>query len=607
MSTAAPVAPLPTGLLRGGVASLRPGSAEASTTSKEAPAVEESKSTAVVKQTPITTPVVEAQPNETFSVFLDNVFDPADENVDESYAQALHEHFQLCGEVKKITIKIDRSTGYPLGQAYIDFATEDSLEKAIVYDGSEYNGRTIKVEKARQHWSKGKRKGKGKGKGKMKGSGKQGRGKNQEPSFKEWSVSVKTEWTIVREIMLSMLSKLQIDAKEVATEDMVWCGVLHDYNKEFDRLSTKTEKTMRRFEDLNFFNVTTTDDPKLPDFLQSDPTVSVIATDHVLACLVAATRSVYSWDIVVQKIQNKLIFDKRDGSQIDFLSVNETAREPPSNDDKDSMNSTVRLSHEASCINQNFSQMVLDTSAEPEQMEQENPFEEEGEGRAASGAYRYRKFILPGNPKAPEEFDQQPVSLIVRTEVNCKMPGKEASLVSVKALNEYDPKVTYSWRTHLDTQRGMVLGTELKNNGFKLGRWTAQAILAGCDIMKIGYVSRVRASDPWTHTVLGVQTYYTDGFAEQIGMNRNNVFGILRSFIDLIMGCEDGKYVIMKDPTKSMLRVYQVPWDAFGEDDADDGEEEEEEEGEELDEDGRPVPAQVVGSALLPPRPLIQR
>eukprot|EP00448_Togula_jolla_P000553 CAMPEP_0170596018 /NCGR_PEP_ID=MMETSP0224-20130122/14880_1 /TAXON_ID=285029 /ORGANISM="Togula jolla, Strain CCCM 725" /LENGTH=219 /DNA_ID=CAMNT_0010920255 /DNA_START=62 /DNA_END=721 /DNA_ORIENTATION=+ len=167
MSTAAPVAPLPTGLLRGGVASLRPGSAEASTTSKEAPAVEESKSTAVVKQTPITTPVVEAQPNETFSVFLDNVFDPADENVDESYAQALHEHFQLCGEVKKITIKIDRSTGYPLGQAYIDFATEDSLEKAIVYDGSEYNGRTIKVEKARQHWSKGKRKGKGKGKGKM--------------------------------------------------------------------------------------------------------------------------------------------------------------------------------------------------------------------------------------------------------------------------------------------------------------------------------------------------------------------------------------------------------------------------------------------------------
>eukprot|EP00448_Togula_jolla_P035158 CAMPEP_0170635600 /NCGR_PEP_ID=MMETSP0224-20130122/37310_1 /TAXON_ID=285029 /ORGANISM="Togula jolla, Strain CCCM 725" /LENGTH=576 /DNA_ID=CAMNT_0010965115 /DNA_START=161 /DNA_END=1891 /DNA_ORIENTATION=+ len=492
------------------------------------------------------------------------------------------------------------------GFALVD--TRPNLNKPAGKGKSKGKGKSIATnyqegilgQKQKQYFQTGPQKGKGKGKIK-------GRGKNTEPSFKEWSVAVKTDWTVIREIMLSQLSKSQIDSREVATEDMVWCGVLHDYNKEFDRLSTKTEKTMRRFEDLNFFNVTTTDDPKLPDFLQSDPTVSVIATDHVLACLVAATRSVYSWDIVVQKIQNKLIFDKRDGSQIDFLSVNETAREPPSNDDKDSMNSTVRLSHEASCINQNFSQMVLDNRSEPEQMEQENPFEEEGEGRAASGAYRYRKFILPGNPKAPEEFDQQPVSLIVRTEVNCKMPGKEASLVSVKALNEYDPKVTYSWRTHLDTQRGMVLGTELKNNGFKLGRWTAQAILAGCDIMKIGYVSRVRASDPWTHTVLGVQTYYTDGFAEQIGMNRNNVFGILRSFIDLIMGCEDGKYVIMKDPTKSMLRVYQVPWDAFGEDDADDGGEEEEEEGEELDEDGRPVPAHVVGSAILPPRPLIQR
>jgi len=35
-------------------------------------------------------------------------------------------------------------------------------------------------------------------------------------------------------------------------------------------------------------------------------------------------------------------------------------------------------------------------------------------------------------------------------------------------LNEYDPKVTYSWRKHLETQRGMVMATELKNNAFIL-------------------------------------------------------------------------------------------------------------------------------------------
>merc|ERR1719270_1403775 len=120
-------------------------------------------------------------------------------------------------------------------------------------------------------------------------------------------------------------------------------------------------------------------------------------------------------------------------------------------------------------------------------MEKPNPFDDEEDGTVASGAYRYRKITLPGNPKAEDEFSQQAVSLIVRTEVNCKMPGSDNSLVSVKALNEFDPKLNYSWRTHLESQRGAVLATELKNNAFKLGRWTAQAILAGCDIMKVGY------------------------------------------------------------------------------------------------------------------------
>eukprot|EP00913_Durusdinium_trenchii_P001311 g1209.t1 len=225
----------------------------------------------------------------------------------------------------------------------------------------------------------------------------------------------------------------------------------------------------------------------------------VQATDHVLACLVAAARSVYSWDIVVSKVANKLIFDKRDGSQIDFLTVNETAQDPPNADDKES------------CV--------------------------------ASGAYRYRKITLPGNPKAPTEFEQNPVKLVVRTE---------------------------------ESQRGACLATELKNNAFKLGRWTAQAILAGCDTIKIGYVSRQHPKDPWSHSLLGVQTYTTSSFAEQIGLTRNNMFGIIRNIVDLIMGWEDGKYLLLKDPTKSVLRIHEVPWDTFQDDDEDEEADEEE-------------------------------
>jgi len=427
-------------------------------------------------------------------------------------------------------------------------------------------------------------KGKGKGKG-----GQQRRGL---PSFKEWSVQTKTEWEMKREIMLSSLAKLQLDAKEVKYADLMWCGKLHHYDRMFDRITSKTERPCRRFEDLEFFNVSTSDDPNLQEMLQSEENITMIATDHVLACLVAAARSVYSWDLVITKIQGKLILDKRNGSQVDFLSVNETAQDPPNNDDKENINSPVKLSQEASCINQNFSQMVLDMGRCKE-MDRPNPFEEEEDIAVASGAYRYRKIVLPGNPKAENEFERRPVEMIVRTEVNCQMPDASngKGLVSVKALNEFDPKLNYSWRTHLETQRGAVLATELKNNAFKLGRWTAQAILAGCDTMKIGYVSRQQPNDPWSHTVLGVQTHLTDGFADQIGLTRNNMFGIVRTIIDLVMQWEDGKYLLLKDPTKSVLRMYELPWDTFRSDD-ESGEDEEEEEDQELDEDGNVAPVQ---------------
>lgn len=41
---------------------------------------------------------------------------------------------------------------------------------------------------------------------------------------------------------------------------------------------------------------------------------NVFATDAILATLMCCTRSVNSWDIIVQRVGNKLFFDKRDNS-----------------------------------------------------------------------------------------------------------------------------------------------------------------------------------------------------------------------------------------------------------------------------------------------------
>lgn len=91
--------------------------------------------------------------------------------------------------------------------------------------------------------------------------------------------------------------------------------------------------------------------------LAGEDVARVFITDSLLTTLMCAPRSVYSWDIVVTRAGDKLFFDKRDGSNLDLLTVAETAPDPLP-EDKDSINGVQQLSLEATAINQNFSQQV---------------------------------------------------------------------------------------------------------------------------------------------------------------------------------------------------------------------------------------------------------
>ena len=128
-------------------------------------------------------------------------------------------------------------------------------------------------------------------------------------------------------------------------------------------------------------------------------------------------------------------------------------------------------------------------------------------------------------------------------------------------------------RQKIDSQRGAVLATELKNNSCKLARWTAQSILAGADQMKLGYVSRVARTNPYEHVVLATQFYKPREFATQITLSVPNMWGIIKMLVDLLLTYDDGKYVIARDGAKPLVRIYAVPNTTF--DDSDDEEEEE--------------------------------
>ncbi|GMI91543.1 hypothetical protein like AT4G20980 [Hibiscus trionum] len=363
------------------------------------------------------------------------------------------------------------------------------------------------------------------------------------------SVDIQPEWNMLEQIPFSTFSKVSFSVAD--PDDLLLCGALEYYDRSFDRITPKNERRLERFKNRNFFKVTTTDDPVIRRLANEDK-ATVFATDTILATLMCAPRSVYSWDIVVQRVGNKLFFDKRDGSQLDLLSVHETSQEPLP-EAKDDINSAYSLSVEAAYINQNFSQQVLVGDGNKVTFDEPNPFANEGD-EVASVAYRYRRWKLDND-----------MYLVARCEVQSVVEiNNKNSFVTLNALNEFDPKYSgVDWRQKLETQRGAVLATELKNNANKLAKWTAQAILASADLMKLGYVTRVHPRDHFNHVILGVVGYKPRDFASQINLNTSNMWGIVKSIVDLCMKLNEGKYVLVKDPAKPQVRIYEVPADAF--------------------------------------------
>lgn len=72
-------------------------------------------------------------------------------------------------------------------------------------------------------------------------------------------------------------------------------------------------------------------------------------------------------------------------------------------------------------------------------------------------------------------------------------------------------------------------------------------------------MSRVHVRDSAKHAILGTQQFKPKEFADQINLNMDNAWGILRCIIDTCMKLKEGKYLIMKDPNKvSKYKIFQL-------------------------------------------------
>lgn len=390
------------------------------------------------------------------------------------------------------------------------------------------------------------------------------------------------------EIDFNRLTKLNLGTAD--GEDLDDYGFLYYYDRSYDKPPVKDGRKLNSL-DRAAYNVTTSQDPVIQQ-LAKDDEATIFATADILSMLMCSTRSVYSWDIIIVKQGNKIFLDKRMDSNIDLATVNENAADAPLEADApntqgnqqtgvkaDSINTPGNLAIEATMINHNFAlQVVTESQSAKVEMSHANPFYSSSEETdpLASKAYKYKRFDLS------LDADEDPLHLIVRTEVDAvvknNISGDDQYLV-LKALNEFDNKAQGSggaldWRTKLSSQRGAVVATEMKNNSCKLARWTTQAILAKADQMKLGFVSRVNPKNAQNHVILGVMGYKPKEFAAQMNLNLSNGWGIVRTIVDLVkaMSVEEDvekKYVLVKDPNKPVVRLYDVPLTTF--EDEDDG------------------------------------
>lgn len=391
------------------------------------------------------------------------------------------------------------------------------------------------------------------------------------------SVNVKADWVMLEEIDFNRLAKLNLDMGE--GEDLDSYGFLYYYDRALDKQpGAKTAERKLAVMERAAYNITTSSDPIIQELADKDE-ATIFATDNILSMLMCAPRSIYSWDLVLDKRGSKLFIDKREGSALDMVSVNENAADAPlelSEGNKDSINSPGALMLEATHINNIFPLMCVvesQASSGRRDMPNEHPFysADAETDPPASKAYRYRRFDMS------LESSADPLHIIVRTELDAAVKNAltgDDQQITIHALNEFDNKAqgaggALDWRTKLASQRGAVVATEMKNNSCKLARWTAQAVLAKADLMKLGFVSRVAPRDNNHHVVLGVLGYKPREFASQMNLSLGNGWGIVRTIVDMVMGMgkENAKYVLVKDPNKSLLRLYEVPANTFDEED----------------------------------------
>mmetsp|Transcript_56284 Transcript_56284/g.89653 ORF Transcript_56284/g.89653 Transcript_56284/m.89653 type:complete len:601 (+) Transcript_56284:55-1857(+) len=383
------------------------------------------------------------------------------------------------------------------------------------------------------------------------------------------------------------------------SKKLILAGTLHGVLTKFDAQSGNTYKSApldyenySEFKFIHFNYKAACQDPYILELANknkstatdSKTNVTIYTTENVMAAIMCCVRSKYSFDIVINKIGDKIFLDER-SRNLSLESVDETSQNRPTKKGTSKINQYTALAAEATWINHVFKEQLVHHRLEyTQRLKRSHPFANEMQGAGGKKGRKNNKGAASSAQVASAAFiyNQYEVTDNMSIVCRCSVDGfivdahgrrtKNKDWTRLFALNQYDStkSKTQNWKKYLDSKDATIISQEITNNNFKCARWGMQAHLADAKYIKLGFVSRVNEHDPNKHEIVGVRTYETGDFIRNKLRMRstNEAWTILAKFVKSIQELEgDGRFIAVRDPLKQVIRLFRVSDDAFTKDD----------------------------------------
>eukprot|EP01061_Rhynchopus_euleeides_P042987 TRINITY_DN74_c0_g1_i1.p2 TRINITY_DN74_c0_g1~~TRINITY_DN74_c0_g1_i1.p2 ORF type:complete len:565 (+),score=264.49 TRINITY_DN74_c0_g1_i1:70-1764(+) len=411
------------------------------------------------------------------------------------------------------------------------------------------------------------------------------------------SIDVKHSWTMKTTIPLSDLKKHAEIAKTDQTgvqipkeETLVTNGEALQFNPVFEKPSVREPMNMVNMKRaLEFCSVTESPIMKtlIKDIAPQGGT-QFYATEEILATLMCARQSINSWDISIERINDIYFLDWRKGSSVDRFSVNESAQDPPAHEEpqnateEQKINIQPKLMRELTSVSHSLSQQVMKQQpVTGKRAVKEAPLSEELQDHladekmtAAKVIYRYKKWDVKQS-----RDDENPMRIVARTHID----GYVDATSTLRTFAYFDP-TGIAWKQKLPMQEGAVTASEIKNNTCRVAKQTAMTLLSGADYMRMGFVARKRSDNATSHHLLHMTKVQSPhNMCMTISQTYRGMWNVLNKILlDIVKAKDPSKnhqrFVLLKEPNKGSLTLYDTHVDQDESESEDEEEEEEEEE-----------------------------